>query len=146
MFFFGGQSTEHEVSIVSGTSVIENIEKDKYDVVPIYISKEGKWYKYNKPINKIKTLKIGEEIENIERIDNIGNVLKNLDVAFPVLHGSYGEDGTIQGLFKMFNLPYVGCNILASCLGMDKVYTKIIFEKANINQAKYIYVRKYNEN
>ncbi len=144
--FFGGQSTEHEVSIVSGTSVIENIEKDKYDVIPIYISKEGKWYKYNKPINKIKTLKIGEEIENIERIDNIGNVLKNLDVAFPVLHGSYGEDGTIQGLFKMFNLPYVGCNILASCLGMDKVYTKIIFEKANINQAKYIYVRKYNEN
>ena len=68
-----------------------------------------------------------------------------MDVIFPVLHGFYGEDGTIQGLFELLKIPYVGCGVLASSVGMDKVYTKLNFEKAHINQAKYIYIRKYNE-
>jgi len=83
--------------------------------------------------------------EKVE-IDNIVELLKTFDVVFPVLHGLYGEDGTIQGMFELFKIPYIGCKVLASSVGMDKVYTKIIFDKANINQAKYTYIRKYKEN
>ena len=68
-----------------------------------------------------------------------------MDVIFPVLHGLYGEDGTIQGLFELLKIPYVGCGVLASSVGMDKVYTKIIFDKAEINQTKYVYIRKYDD-
>ena len=71
--------------------------------------------------------------------------LQKLDVVFPVLHGLYGEDGTIQGLFELLKIPYVGCRVLASSVGMDKVYTKIVFEKAGLNQAPYEYVRKYKD-
>ena len=140
--FFGGQSTEHDVSIVSGTSVIKNLDKNRYEVIPIYISQNAKWYKYTKPVEQIEPLLVGEKLDNLEQIDSIESILNNIDVAFPVLHGIGGEDGSIQGLFKIFNIPYVGCNILSSSIGMDKVYTKIIFDKAKINQAKYVYVRK----
>ena len=143
---FGGVSSEHDVSIVSGTSVIKNLDKEKYEILPIYISKDGKWYIYTKQIEKIDVLTIGEEIKEIEQIENLEETLRNLDAVFPVLHGLGGEDGSIQGVFEMFGVPYVGCGILASTVGMDKVYTKIIFEKANIKQAKYEYIRKYNEN
>ncbi len=139
---FGGISTEHEVSIISGTSVIKNLDKEKYEIFPIYISKEGIWYKYLKPVDKIEILEIGEKIEEKEEIKNIIEILKQLDVVFPVLHGLGGEDGSIQGLFELLKLKYVGCKILGSSIGMDKVYTKIIFEKAKINQAKYLYIRK----
>lgn len=139
---FGGISTEHDVSIVSGTSVIKNLDKNKYDIIPIYISKEGEWYKYNVPIKEIEVLKVGDKLENLVKIENIFGTLKKLDVVFPVLHGLGGEDGTIQGLLQMLKVPYVGCGVLASSIGMDKAYTKIIFEKANIKQAKYEYIRK----
>lgn len=139
---FGGISTEHDVSIVSGTSVIKNLDKNKYDIIPIYISKEGEWYKYNVPIKEIEVLKVGDKLENLVKIENIFDTLKKLDVVFPVLHGLGGEDGTIQGLLQMLKVPYVGCGVLASSIGMDKAYTKIIFEKANIKQAKYEYIRK----
>ena len=131
---FGGMSTENEVSCISGASVIKHLNKEKYNVFPIYIDKIGNWY-------KVKL----EDVENKEHIENITEYLKQMDVIFPVLHGLYGEDGTIQGLFELLKIPYVGCGVLASSVGMDKVYTKLIFEKANINQAKYIYIRKYNE-
>lgn len=136
---FGGMSTEHDVSIVSGTSVAKKLDKNKYDIIPIYIDKDGIWYKC-KDISK--KYEIGDKLENIERINDIINYLKNLDVAFPVLHGLYGEDGTIQGLFELLKLPYVGCKVLGSSVAMDKVYTKIIFDKANIKQARYEYIRK----
>lgn len=139
---FGGISTEHEVSIVSGTSVIENLDKNKYEIYPIYITKDGNWNKYVKPINEIETLKIDEKITNIEEIQDVIGYLKQMDVIFPVLHGIGGEDGSIQGLFELIKVPYVGCGILASSVGMDKVYTKLIFEKANIKQAKYEYIKK----
>lgn len=142
---FGGKSTEHEVSVVSGTSVIKNLDKEKYEITPIYISKEGKWYKYIKPIQEIEVLEIGKEIEEKEEINDLENVLKNFDVVFPVLHGLGGEDGSIQGMLELFGVPYVGCGILASSVGMDKVYTKIIFDKANIKQAKYEYIKKDKE-
>ena len=133
---FGGTSSEHDVSIVSGTSVIKNLNKEKYDITPIYISKDGKWYIYTKSIEKIDILTIGEEINEKEQIENLEETLRFFDVVFPVLHGLGGEDGSIQGIFEMFNVPYVGCG----------AYTKIIFEKANIKQAKYEYIKKHNEN
>ena len=141
---FGGMSTEHDVSIVSGTSIIKNLDDKKYDIYPIYIDKNGNWYKYFDPNKNI--LEVGTNINVNERIINVTEYLNNLDVIFPVLHGLYGEDGTIQGLFELLKVPYVGCNVLSSCVGMDKVYTKIILDKAKINQAKYVYVRKYNNN
>ena len=143
---FGGISSEHDVSKVSGTSVICNLDKEKYDILPIYIDKQGNWNTYEKDINKIKILDIDSNVEkDIAPISNIETTLKSLDVVFPVLHGLGGEDGSIQGMFELFGIPYVGCGILASSVGMDKVYTKIIFEKAGIKQAKYEYIRKFND-
>jgi len=143
---FGGVSSEHNVSKVSGSSVISNLNKDKYDILPIYIDEKGNWYTYEKDINEIKILDIDSNIEeNLKPISNIEATLKSLDVVFPVLHGLGGEDGSIQGLFELFNIPYVGCGILASSVGMDKAYTKIVFEKAGIKQAKYGYIRRFND-
>lgn len=137
---FGGMSTENEVSVVSAGSILQNINREKYEVFPIYIDKEGKWYKY---IEDGRKKVLGEKIENIVEIENIISYIQRLDVIFPVLHGLYGEDGTIQGLFELLKIPYVGCKVLASSVGMDKVYTKIVFEKAGIDQTPYEYVRKY---
>ena len=124
---FGGMSTENEVSKLSAKSILDNLDKDKYEIYPIYIDTNGEWFKY----------------EENKKIDNVMEYLKSLDVVFPVLHGLYGEDGTIQGLLEILQIPYVGCKVLASSVGMDKAYTKIIFEKAKINQAKYVYIKKY---
>lgn len=140
---FGGMSTENEVSCISGVSVIKNLNKDKYDIFPIYIDKNGKWFEIQ---NLEENEKLGEGLKDKNPIDNIMGFLKTLDVVFPVLHGLYGEDGTIQGVFELLQIPYVGCGVLASSVGMDKVYTKVIFDKAKINQTKYVYIRKYNDN
>lgn len=140
---FGGMSTEHDVSIVSGVSVIKHLDKEKYDIFPTYIDREGIWYTYNEPIENIKLKQVGEKIENIEKIDNICAYLKEMDCIFPVLHGLYGEDGTIQGLFELLKIPYVGCKVIASSIAMDKAYAKVIFEKAGLKQAPYVYMRAY---
>lgn len=137
---FGGMSTEHDVSIVSGTSVIKNLNKEKYDIFPIYVDLSGKWYKYIKPISEIEVLKVGDSLTEIELIENPMQYLKNMDVVFPILHGLYGEDGTVQGLLELLKIPYVGCRVLASSVCMDKVYAKIVFEKAGIPQAKFVYI------
>lgn len=143
---FGGVSSEHDVSKASGTSVIKNLNKQKYDIIPLYIGKNGKWYTYEKQIDNIEILSIDSDITNdIKPIYNLEKVLNVLDVIFPVLHGIGGEDGSIQGLFQMLSIPYVGCGILASSIGMDKVYTKIILEKAGIKQANYEYVRRFKD-
>ena len=139
---FGGMSTENEVSVVSAGSILGNIDRKKFEVFPIYIDKQGKWYIF---IEDGKKRELGAEVENIIEIENIEEYLQKLDVVFPVLHGLYGEDGTIQGLFELLKIPYVGCRVLASSVGMDKVYTKIVFEKAGLNQAPYEYVRKYKD-
>lgn len=143
---FGGMSTEHDVSITSGTSVIKNLDKDKYEIYPIYIDKEGKWYEYSKNIDEIDILQVGEEIEEKILIANPIEYLQECDVIFPVLHGLYGEDGTIQGMLELLKIPYIGCKVLGSSICMDKAYAKIIFDKAGINQAKYMYVKKEKEN
>lgn len=139
---FGGMSTEHDVSIVSGTSIIKNLNEEKYEIFPIYIDIKGKWYKYTKNIHNIGQIKVGDKINEVEKIENPMKYLKQMDCIFPVLHGLYGEDGTIQGLFELIKIPYVGCKVLASSISMDKAYTKIIFEKAGLNQAPYVYIRE----
>ena len=136
---FGGMSTENEVSIISGTSVIKNINKEKYEIFPIYIDKKGTWHKY--PENQ-NLMNIKENISKFIKIENVTEYIKKFDVVFPVLHGLYGEDGTIQGMLELLKIPYVGCNVLASSVGMDKAYTKVIFEKANLKQADYIKKKK----
>lgn len=143
---FGGKSTEHNISIVSATNIIYNLNKDKYKILPIYISKEGLFYEYTIPPKDIKILTINDTIKELKPIDNIINYLKNIDVAFPVLHGLYGEDGTIQGLLELLGIKYVGCKVLSSSICMDKVYTKIIFKRANINTAKSMYLKKDKNN
>ena len=140
---FGGMSTENEVSVQSAKSIMKELNKEKYEIFPIYISKEGTWYKY---LETEETIKFGQKIKNKEKIENIIEELKKLDVIFPVLHGLYGEDGTIQGLFELLGIKYVGCKVLASSIGMDKAYTKIIFDRANINQAKYEYIKVEGDN
>ena len=137
---FGGKSTEHDVSVVSGTSIIANLDSEKYQIYPIYIDKFGTFYAC--PYNK-KVLSLGEIPQNLKRIDNIFAYLKNIDVVFPVLHGKYGEDGTIQGMLDLLDKKYVGCHTLSSAICMDKVYTKIILNSAGIKQADYIVVKKY---
>lgn len=141
---FGGQSTEHDVSVVSGSSVIKNLNKEKYEIYPIYISKNGEWFHYIKPVQDIEIFEIGEQPKELEKITNEFDILKKQDIIFPVLHGLYGEDGTIQGLLELLKVPYVGCKVLASGICMDKVYAKMIFEKANINQAKAVVVNAKN--
>lgn len=126
---FGGMSTENEVSVMSAKSVLANLDKEKYEIYPIYIDKEGIWWK---------------DIQK-EKIENEIRYLKKMDVVFPVLHGLYGEDGTIQGLFELLKLSYVGCHVLGSSVGMDKVYSKVIFDKAGLKQTKYEYIRRYKD-
>ena len=138
---FGGMSNENEVSIVSAMSIIENLDRNKYDIYPIYIGKNGEWYEYK---GETKNIKFGEELKDKYIIKNVIEYLKSMDVLFPVLHGLYGEDGTVQGLFELIKKHYVGCKVLASSVGMDKIYAKIIFEKAGLKQAKYEYIRKFN--
>ena len=149
---YGGMSTEHDVSIMSANSVMANLDKSKYEIYPIYIDKEGKWYKQQKhePQQNNETqqndkAQSSEKGTPNEPIENLPQYLQSLDVIFPVLHGKYGEDGTIQGMLEMLKVPYVGCKVLASSVGMDKVYTKIILEKAGIPQAPYIYIQKKND-
>ena len=128
---YGGISTEHDVSMMSAKSVIDNLDKEKYEINEIYINEYGKWFE----------VKDGER----EEIYNLIWKLKELDVVFPVLHGLGGEDGTIQGMLEMLQVPYVGCGVLASSVGMDKVYTKIVFEKAGIPQAPYMYIKRTDD-
>ena len=123
---YGGMSTEHEVSLQSSKNVIDNLDKGKYKIYPVFIDKNGEW------------------IHNDKKLKDIVEFLSKMDVVFPVLHGKYGEDGTIQGMLELLKIPYVGCNVLSSSLCMDKVYAKFMFEKANINQAKYIYIKDEN--
>lgn len=142
---FGGVSTEHEISIVSASSVIKNLDKSSYEIYPIYIDKSSNWFKYVKPLEKIDVFDVGSYPNEIKKIKNITSYLKNVDIVFPVLHGKKGEDGSIQGFLEILNIPYVGCKILSSSICMNKIYTRIILEKAHINQCKYIIINK-NDN
>ncbi len=125
---YGGKSNEHEVSIRSAENIINAINKDKYNLFPILINKEGKWFFENVEINIIDFVKE-----------------KNIKVVFPVLHGNYGEDGSIQGLFKMINVSFVGPDVLSSAVCMDKEFTKKILNFENIKTTKFIVYKNYEK-
>jgi D-alanine-D-alanine ligase len=144
---FGGRSGEHEVSLRSAESVINAIDKSKYEVVPIGISQEGRWI-----ISGNATAMLPRAVmtsNHHEQVAIIGDptrqgltlldtgVSEPLDVVVPVLHGTYGEDGTIQGLLEMAGVPYVGCGVLASATGMDKIVMKQLFQHAGLNVTSY---------
>lgn len=128
ILLFGGQSLEHEVSLESASSILENIDEKKYQVTPIVISKEGTWYFYEGNYNHILDWKN----ENLRLVENIIQTLKKADIVFPMIHGGYGEDGRIQSLLELFDIPYVGCNSKTSMICMDKEYMKIIAMKNDI--------------
>lgn len=149
---FGGQSSEHEVSRVSATTVINNIDSDKYYIIPVGITKGGKWMLYTGPVENITNGEwekyatpaiISPDASQKALLKIVGDKLKviPIDIVFPVLHGLYGEDGSIQGLLELSQIPYVGCGVLSSSISMDKLYTKIVVEaQKDIAQAEYIKV------
>ncbi|MCT4618962.1 MAG: D-alanine--D-alanine ligase [Marinisporobacter sp.] len=151
---FGSKSGEHEISLMSATSVMNAIDQEKYNVLPVGISKDGHWMLYNGPIKKIETGE-WEAIAKKETKENpndkvsvipLSREVKRLsdvvDVVFPVLHGPFGEDGTIQGLLEMIDVPYVGAGVLASAVGMDKIYTKKVFEHEELPVGKYMVIMR----
>ena len=145
---FGGQSSEHEVSCVSAANIIKSLDKDKYEIHMIGITKEGHWLYVETPeaiadgIWRDGTagavISPDRETGGILRIEGGRCETIPIDVVFPVLHGLYGEDGTVQGLFELAGLPYVGCGVLASAVSMDKISTKIFVERLGIRQASYV--------
>lgn len=147
--FFGGKSVEHEVSIITALQAIENMDKTKYDIIPIYISKDNKMY-CGKFISDIEQYKDIEKLVNksfqitlVQRDNKVillkcnkkfyeKNIYDYIDIAFPIVHGTNVEDGTLQGYLKMFNIPYVGSDIISSASGMDKYVFKCILKANNI--------------
>ncbi|WP_232525710.1 D-alanine--D-alanine ligase family protein [Actinomyces sp. zg-332] len=152
MVLFGGMSGEHTISCATASGVVSNINKDKYDVVPVGITKTGKWVKIDEdmsnfalssdrkvqvpdselevsitPTGKTLVIKNGEVVENLGKID----------VVLPLLHGPFGEDGTLQGYLEMCNMKYVGCGVLSSAACMDKHYTKMILAGAGLPIGPY---------
>ncbi len=131
---FGGKSSEYEVSLMSASSVIENLNREKYEVINIGISREGRWFRYYGGLKSIK--------DDTWHLDNCSDILINpskdrdsimeiranelialqIDLVFPVLHGKYGEDGAIQGLLEVLDIPYIGCDLVSSAICMDKDY------------------------
>lgn len=145
---FGGRSGEHEISIRSAKTVIENIDSDKYEVVPIAIMNDGRWLSPAESVRQFPdhTQKIFRDSQGEASTEQIAisgqrsaGDESTLDVVFPVLHGTFGEDGTIQGLFEMADLPYVGCGVLASSCGMDKAFMKTLFRDAGLPMCKYVW-------
>ncbi|MDF2535905.1 MAG: D-alanine--D-alanine ligase family protein [Bacillales bacterium] len=141
---YGGKSAEHEVSLLTAKAVIGALDTSKFDIYPIYIDKKGDWIAG--PLLETKVEKVENLVFKGIKSDSALNALsipeeneKRYDVVFPLLHGPNGEDGTVQGLLEILNLPYVGNGILASSAGMDKVMMKNIFAHAGLEQAKYVH-------
>ena len=153
---FGGKSAEHEVSLQSAHNVIGALDKEKYEVVPIGINKDGKWllsnaYNYLLHSEDPKLIRLNKSDKEVLLIIQGAGVLANpygreihgkIDVIFPVLHGPYGEDGSIQGLLKLAGVPFVGASVLGSAIGMDKDVMKRLLKEAGIPVAKFVVVHK----
>jgi D-alanine-D-alanine ligase len=145
---FGGQSGEHEISLMSVTSIIKVLDKSKYDIIPIGISKDGKWSIFLGDISKIQDgswqheavpaiLTPNANCQYVMSIQGNKEIKYHLDVIFPVLHGPRGEDGTVQGLFELMNIPYVSCGVASSAICMDKIYAKKILEEEGLPVVDY---------
>jgi len=145
---FGGRSGEHEVSLVSATSVIAALDPEKYEVVPIGITPEGRWISSGRALGMLKE-KSGPVTEpekflvpepnrrGLVSLNGGASSPQSLDVVIPLVHGTYGEDGTLQGLLELANIPYVGAGVLASAVGMDKIVQKMVFATAGLPIARY---------
>jgi D-alanine-D-alanine ligase len=156
---FGGRSSEHAISCVTAGSVLEAIDREKYDVVPIGIAKDGRWVLESGDTGRLAisgpdtlpevdaslpVLSIAQDggagSMVVHEPGNVPHALGHVDVVFPVLHGPFGEDGTVQGLFEVADVRYVGSGVLASAVGMDKHYMKVVFEAAGLPQLPYAIV------
>ena len=151
---FGGASSEHEVSLLSAASVLRNIDSEKYEVHKIAISKDGGWYYYDGDADGLSELNDPEnwnfercailpdrERKEIIRFAESEIITYDIDVVFPVLHGKNGEDGTIQGLFELAGIPYVGTGVIGSAVCMDKCMAKAMFARAGIPQADWVEIK-----
>ncbi|WP_462406062.1 D-alanine--D-alanine ligase [Gracilibacillus sp. Marseille-QA3620] len=141
---YGGKSAEHKVSMQTALAVIKALDASKFDIHPIYINEEGQWIKgpqLEGPVESVKQLEFGTNEGAIEATGFNSIVAQEsgegFDVVFPLLHGPNGEDGTVQGLLELLNIPYVGNGVLASSAGMDKVVMKNIFAQAGLTQVGY---------
>ncbi|QSX08151.1 D-alanine--D-alanine ligase [Alkalibacter rhizosphaerae] len=137
---FGGNSKEHEISLLSASNVMAAMDLDRYEVVGLGIDKTGKWYIYSGSKDRIKDGTWLEDKDNLTSDVNLFQhpVINDIQVFFPVLHGPNGEDGAVQGLLRLLNKPFVGCDVLASAVGMDKVICKRIFRDAGIPQGPFM--------
>lgn len=154
--FFGGESVEHEISIISANQAMHAIDKTKYDVVPVYLSKKREWYT-GEALFDVKEYKNMDELlkkcQRIVIIPNKGkiqierypsklfgnNVITTIDVAVPVIHGTNGEDGALQGFFELNGIPYSGCDVAAAAVGQDKVFMKNILRDSGLPITKYVW-------
>lgn len=144
---YGGKSGEHEVSLQTALAVMQAFDYEKYELLPFYIMKQGEWRvgsNQSAPFTALEQLKLESDAGDTSAAINtlfskLATGEAKIDVAFPLLHGTNGEDGTIQGLFEMANIPYVGAGVLASAAGMDKVIMKKLFADAGIEQCGYCY-------
>ena len=150
---FGGVSSEHEVSIKSACTIMRYIPSDKYDIITVGITKSGRWVLYSGNINNIENGSWENDCDNLPAyiipdpsihgimvLENNKVKFIKVDVVIPVLHGKNGEDGTIQGLLTLSEIPFVGCDTISSAMCMDKVVTNIMLENAKIEQAKFTWV------
>lgn len=154
---FGGRSAEHEVSLVSAKNIYNAFDTNIYDFLLLGISKEGTWYQFANAdvFKKYKSLN-DANLKNEETVTLISangnpfiyslktNERRQIDCAFPIIHGTMGEDGTLQGLFKVVQVPFVGCDVLASAVGMDKEFMKRLMTESGIKNSKYLTLRKEN--
>ncbi|WP_425481832.1 D-alanine--D-alanine ligase family protein [Anaerotalea alkaliphila] len=149
VLLFGGQSSEHDISRISATTIATHVDKRAYAVIPVGITREGSWLLYEGALENIKdpdwmegcpkAVLSPDGVDKALLVEREGRWDKvPVDVVFPVLHGLYGEDGSVQGLLELARIPYVGCGILASSISMDKLYTKIVVENLGIRQARYV--------
>ncbi len=138
LILFGGNSSEHYVSCKSAKNIIQNINKRLFEYEIAGITHDNRWYKFN---DDLSYLDYGDWQEaNTLEIDNVISYLKKFDVVFPIIHGSFGEDGKLQGLLDSFNIKYVGCKTLASAIGMDKGMSKLVFKSIEIPQVPYVVI------
>ena len=143
---FGGNSSEYEVSIVSGHNIYKAIDKDKFDVHPIWITNEGYF------ANEEESFKVLEDpsyqVKNPHKVNNISNLIElenlpEIDVFFPIVHGNLGEDGVLQGLFRLMNKPFVGDDVLAAAVTMDKEFPKILAQNVGVQVADWISIKRF---
>jgi D-alanine-D-alanine ligase len=138
---YGGRSGEHEVSIASAASIFKHLDRTRYEPVPIRIEKDGRWALTGKVPTAISAAEVlkQSQSEALQTVEPTAAVSRSgIDVVFPVLHGTYGEDGTVQGLLELANVPYVGCGVLASAVGMDKAVMKKLFADRGLPVGPYV--------